>query len=244
MPDPAARQLVDRILETSALPLGPELDCPYLPGRKARHRGFVTDHCDPEVYHALLDRRFRRSGNLFYQPQCPNCRECVQMRIPVGGFRPSKSQRRVWRDNHDLSVTVRSPVLTDEKWRLYARYLEQQHDGTMSAAYDDLERFLYRSPVDSIEFTYHLDGRLIGVAVADRSTSALSSVYMFFDPNLSGRSPGTYSMLWEIDYCRRSDIPYYYVGFYVADCRKMNYKSRFKPHERLTDDLRWVAHDR
>jgi arginine-tRNA-protein transferase len=164
----------------------------------------------------------------------------VQLRLGIEEFAPSRSQRRVWRANNDVTGRVGSPDLTSEKWQLYRRYLAHQHDGTMSDNYEDLYNFLYRSPVHTIEVCYELSGRLIGVSLADQSRHSLSSVYMYFDPDHAGRSLGTFSMLWEIDYCRRMIIPYYYLGFYVRNCGKMSYKANFRPHQLLAPDHRWI----
>ncbi len=57
-----------------------------------------------EIYSTLINLGFRRSGSSLYRPHCPHCRECVPVRLPVIGFRPSRSQRRVQNLNQDLSV--------------------------------------------------------------------------------------------------------------------------------------------
>ena len=49
-------------------------------------------------------------------------------------------------------------------------------------------------------------------------------------------SPGTYSILREIQYCKDNGLPFYYLGYYIADCEKMSYKGKFVPHE-LRDPL-------
>ena len=243
MSSPATQQTVDDFLNTDAVPLGPEFDCPYLPGRKAQFRCFLAGELEPEIYHALMDRSFRRSGNLLYQPNCPTCSECRQLRVPVASFRPTKSLRRIWHRNRDIRAKLIKPQLDQEKWRLYSRYLEYQHDGTMSDEYDALHTFLFCSPVRSVEFDYYLDDRLIGVSIADQSEDVLSSVYMFFDPDYADRSLGTFSALWELDHCRRAGIQYYYLGFYIKNCTKMSYKARFGPHELLDSDNQWTRQD-
>jgi arginine-tRNA-protein transferase len=225
MSNPATQKSIDDLLDSDAVPLGPEFDCPYLPPRKAQFRCFLAGELEPEIYHALMDRRFRRSGNLLYQPNCPACSECRQLRVPVAEFKPTKSQRRIWHRNRDIRAKLIKPQLTDEKWRLYSRYLEYQHDGTMSDEYNDLRSFLFSSPVRSVEFDYYLGERLVGVSIADESQAVLSSVYMFFDPDHADRSLGTFSALWELDHCRRSNIHYYYLGFYIRNCTKMSYKA-------------------
>jgi arginyl-tRNA--protein-N-Asp/Glu arginylyltransferase len=221
--------------------VSPEAPCPYLPGRLARHEVYRADQLEPASYDRLLARGFRRSGRVVYRPRCRGCAECRQIRILVDEFRPSTSQRRVLRRNADLRVKVDRPELDDAKVNLFHRYLDAQHDGSMSRGKESLREFLYDSPTDSFEFQYWLGSRLAGVSIADRVPSGLSSVYMYFDPELSSRSLGTYSVLWEIDYCRREKLPYYYLGYYVAGCTTMNYKARFRPLEVLIGEDRWLS---
>lgn len=236
----AYARIVDAFLKTESLPVSAEHNCPYLPGVRARCEGFCTDELDPEVYARLMDRNFRRSGHVIYRPVCPECNECRTLRVPVHRFKPSRSQRRVLKRNRDVQAAVGPPVLTDEKWQLFLAYMDFQHDDTMSRERQDITDFLYDPPVDTIEICYRLGDELVGVSIADRSRDALSSVYMYFAPQHRRRSLGTYSALWEIDHCRRSGIPYYYLGYYIAGARTMAYKARFAPCEVLNDSNVWV----
>jgi arginine-tRNA-protein transferase len=160
---------------------------------------------------------------------------------PVQQFRPSRSLRRVTRRNSDLRVVAAPPRATGEKFELFRRYLDAQHDGTMGRTPETFSGFLYDSPTSTLEFTYFLGERLVGVSLADRCPGGLSSVYMFFEPECADRSLGTYSVLWEIEYCRQERLAYYYLGYFVAGCSKMAYKSRFHPCQILVGDDRWVA---
>lgn len=218
-----------------------ESPCPYLPGLRARSEAYFVDQLSGTLYERLLARGFRRSGRIVYRPRCRNCRECRSMRIPVNQFSRTRSLRRVWRGNSDVRVEVGDPVATDEKFQLFCRYLDAQHDSAMSRSYESFCEFLYDSPIDTCEFRYSLGERLIGVGLADRWRGGLSSVYMYFDKALGGRSLGTFSVLWEVEYCQREGLPYYYLGYYVAGCQKMAYKSRFRPNEVLVNDDRWIV---
>ena len=149
--------------------------------------------------------------------------------------------RRVWRRNADLRVDESKPVATDEKYALFCRYLDAQHDNTMSRTSETFNDFLYDSPIDTTEFRYQLGERLIGVSIVDRWDGGMSSVYMFFDPDFASRSLGTYSILWEIEYCRRRGLPYYFLGYFVAGSKTMSYKSRFRPNEILVGPDRWIT---
>src|SRR5689334_1602840 len=98
-----------------------------------------------DLYHAFMDRGFRRSGKLIYQPVCEGCRECVQLRVPVERFTPSKSQRRVWRKNSDITAVAGVPEASKEKFELYRRYVNARHAETEIGDYLDFVRFLYDS---------------------------------------------------------------------------------------------------
>mgnify|MGYP000426787549 CR=1 FL=1 len=86
------------------------------------------------------------------------------------------------------------------------------------------------------------DGRLIAVSVCDRFADALSSVYCYYDPELSARSLGTFMALAEIGFCHANDLRWWYLGFLVRGSPKMAYKARFCPQEVLEDGV-WVRYD-
>lgn len=218
-----------------------EFPCSYLPGRLARHESFHTDQLDGATYEKLLGRGFRRCGRIVYRPRCRTCHECRQMRIPVRDFAPTRSMRRVLRQGRDIRVETAPAEFSDAKFDLYRRYLDSQHDGSMSRDVDAFRDFLCASPTTSFEFQYFLGDRLIGVSLMDQVPSGLSSVYMYFDPETSSRSPGTLSILHEIQYCVDHKMQYYYLGYLVSGCGKMEYKSRFTPFEILVSEQRWLG---
>jgi arginyl-tRNA--protein-N-Asp/Glu arginylyltransferase len=176
------QRLVDRFLAEEKLPVSPPSRCPYLPDREDQVEYLVVPELSPAVYEALMNRGFRRNGAVIYRPVCPGCQECRAVRVPVNDFQPSKSMRRVWRRNQDITVEVGPPEPTSEKLDLFRRYLESRHDGTMTGSPEEFHDFLYTSPLATFEFRYSLGRRLIGLSLVDRGLRSLSSVYMFFDP--------------------------------------------------------------
>ncbi len=149
--------------------------------------------------------------------------------------------RRISRRNTDLTVSAGIPIPTREKFDIFMRYLDHQHDDMMPRTYDPFVEFLYDSPTETVEFCYFLGRRIVGVSIADRCPGGLSSVYCFFDPDFQDRSLGTFSVLWEVEYCRTQGLPHYYMGYFIANSPTMAYKARFRPSEFLVGDNQWIV---
>ena len=216
--------------------------CSYLPGRASSTRALWADQIPGDLYHRFMDAGFRRSGKLLYQPACHGCRACQPIRVVVESFRPSKSQRRCVRRNGDLAITVAEPVATDEKHDLYLRYLAGRfgREGPDEEGREAFERFLYESPVETLEFAYRdAAGRLLAVGICDVCPRSLSSVYFYHEPAESRRGLGTFGALREIETAAALGIPYYYLGYWVSGCGAMEYKADFRPNEVLDPDGVW-----
>jgi arginine-tRNA-protein transferase len=218
-----------------SLPLiqGERHACPYLPGLEAQEVYTYGWFVDSAVYEQLMDLGFRRSGDIMYKPQCPKCQKCVPIRIPVQKFQPSESQRRAWRRNQDLVVELDAPLSDDEHFGLYLRYQRHYHAEKEASTREDYERFLVETTIDTVEMRYRLDGELVAVGILDVCPNSLSSVYFYFEPGLHKRSLGVFSALREIEECRTRGLAWWYPGFWVEGCRKMEYKTRYQPHELL-----------
>lgn len=227
-------------LDRQELTRTPTYDCPYLPNRQAVQFGFASEHLDAELYQALMDRGFRRSGTIFYGMECPSCNACVPLRVPVSSFRPSKSQRRTLRKNADVQVKYAEPQFRNESHALYQRYLRHQHPNTpQDESKDSFEEILYGRAVDAIEARYFLAEKLIGVSLLDVGSESLSAVYHFFDPDLRERRIGVLSALKEIQHAHSLGIPHYYLGYWVKDAKTMSYKASYGPNEILVSG-KWI----
>ncbi len=234
---------------TLPLYLTGEHDCSYLDGVQARTL-FVDPgaRIDVATYQTLIDQGFRRSGAHVYRPACRGCSACVPVRLPVAGFVPNRSQRRNWRLNApDITLSDGPAAFREEQFDLYRRYLTARHaDGAMAedATEDSYRRFLVESWGGTTRFIeFRLDGRLVGVAVTDVLEQGLSAVYTFFDPELGERALGTFGVLAQIRTARRLGRPYLYLGYWIAESRKMVYKERFRPIE-AWDGQRWRRFER
>ena len=95
--------------------------------------------------------------------------------------------------------------------------------------------FLVEGATDSWFLEMSLDGDLVGLAAVDLLDDGLSAIYTVFAPELEHRSLGTFAVLWQIEEAKRRELPHLYLGYWIKECRKMNYKTRFKPIEALRD---------
>jgi leucyl-tRNA---protein transferase len=212
--------------------------CPYLEGREERRLVAVIEPGEAgERLDLLTEAGFRRSQNFLYKPACPACAACVPVRIDARAWEPSRNLRRVLRRNEDLAAAERPARATLEQFDLFRRYLLSRHaDGGMTRmgweAYRDMVE-VSPSTTRLVEFREAASGRLVGASLTDRVRSGLSGVYKFFEPEDDRRSLGTFIILWHALRARELGLPYVYLGYWIADCRKMAYKARFAPMERL-----------
>jgi len=217
--------------------------CPYLPDRQERK---VFTHLIGRRAVALNDQLtqsgFRRSQTIAYRPACENCRACVSVRIKAAEFRPSRNFRRIAELNSDIAGTVTRPDPTSEQYSLFRRYLDARHgDGGMAdMTAIDYATMIEDSHVETRLVEYRLsrkkaDGErpLVAACLTDLLADGLSMVYSFYVPEEQQRSLGTFMILDHVERARRLGLPHVYLGYWVEGSRKMTYKARFLPQERL-----------
>jgi arginine-tRNA-protein transferase len=233
--------------------------CPYLVGKEERKvfTHLVGERAG-ELNNILTQGGFRRSQSIAYRPACEGCRACVSVRVVAKDFCPTPSMRRIMRRNADIASDLRVAVPTSEQYAVFRGYLDSRHrDGGMadmtvldyammvedSHIETRIIEYRRRAPVPSMprlredwDSAKRGTGDLVAIALTDVLGDGLSMVYSFFEPDEAARSLGTLMVLDHITRARQMGLSYVYLGYWVSGSRKMDYKSRFLPQERLMPD--------
>ena len=216
--------------------------CPYLPGRYEKK---VFTHLlgdEPVSLNNMLTQAgFRRSQNIAYRPACDGCQACISVRVPVAGFAPGRTFRRILARNAHLRAAAAPAIATGEQYGLLRSYLDARHaEGGMA----DMSELDYVAMVEDTTIATRLieyrlpgppddPGPLAAAALTDTLDDGLSMVYSFYDPGMTANSLGTFMVLDHIERARMLGLPYVYLGYWVEGSRKMAYKTRFRPLEAL-----------
>jgi leucyl-tRNA---protein transferase len=221
--------------------------CPYLAGKEERKvfTHLVGERAG-ELNNILTQGGFRRSQSIAYRPACEGCRACVSVRVVAKDFRPTPSMRRIMRRNADIAGEMRIAVPTSEQYAIFRGYLDSRHrDGGMAdMTVLDYAMMVEDSHIETRIIEYRRKdrdappgkraaGELVAIALTDVLGDGLSMVYSFFEPDEAARSLGTYMVIDHITRAKSMGLSYVYLGYWVRGSRKMDYKSRFLPQERL-----------
>ena len=135
----------------------------------------------------------------------------------------------------------------DESYAVFKKFQMIIHrEPEEDSAERHFEEFLVSTPMENeaegcenmpcMFGTYHqqylLDGKIFAVGVLDILPRGVLCEYLYYDPDYRFIAPGVYTALQEIAFNQRlfrvnPQMQYYYMGFYVQSCPKMNYKSRY-----------------
>jgi len=209
-------------------------DCSYLPSQEAS-----TLFLDPDVSISasintqLSDRGFRRSGSHIYRPDCATCSSCLSSRVLVNDFVFKRQHRKILNRNQDLLIQETESLDSDTAYSLYCEYIHNRHaDGDMHPPNpEQYAAFIAMKPEGTRFFEFSLQERLLAFSVIDQLKHGLSAVYTFYDAEQSRRSLGHYVILWQILKAKELRLPYLYLGYWIKDCPKMNYKINYRPLE-------------
>lgn len=218
--------------------------CSYLPDQTARLEYAFASEITAGDYAGLMLSGWRRFGHALFRPRCPNCSACISLRVDAARFQPNRSQRRVARANQGpISLAIGEPRVTESRLELYRKFHAHR---AMSRGWSEREEdpasyfsSFVDNPFPTEEWAYSLDGTLVGLGLVDRLPVGLSAIYFVHDPAHAGRGLGVWNILCLIEEARRCSLPHLYLGYWVADCVSLAYKSSFRPYQVLGADGHW-----
>jgi leucyl-tRNA---protein transferase len=226
--------------------------CPYLPGKQERKVFTELSGLHAvELNDALGQIGFRRSQGVAYRPSCLDCSACVSVRVVAAAFRPNATQKRLFKRHADLEVSICKPWATDEQFALLRRYLAARHPGGGMSGMDEIDYadMVEHSPVNTHVIEYRepsengRPGRLIGACLSDTTGDGLSMIYSFFEPDNADRPGlGNFIIMDHIARTAEAGLSYVYLGYWITGSKRMEYKTGFRPLERL-GPKGWSAFD-
>lgn len=195
---------------------------------------FNTERLPPEEMDALWATGWRRFGRNFFRysltlTEAGGLDVIVPLRLTAADFIAGKNQRRVIKNNADLTWEIRQASLSPEVIGLFGKHRVRFKDHVP----DSLAVFLGDDPADSpcecLELRCLLGERLIAASFMDVGAQSVSSVYAIFDPAESRRSPGILTFLKEIEWAREHGKTFLHPGYATLGPGVYDYKKQFRP---------------
>lgn len=224
-----------------------EDECAYLDDAKQTTHYKIIHNCTAAYCAALIERGWRRFGNMFFRPICADCNACESFKVDVKNYNFSKSERRILRKNENTKIILQHPQVTTSHLALFEKYHSHMKDKRAWTHETTTPRHYYMSFVHGhgdfgYEALYYIDDVLVGIDLIDILPNGISSIYFYYDPDFSKHSLGTFSMLQQIQIAKENDLDWIYMGYYVQSCQSLEYKSRYKPYHVL-QGRPWDEHE-
>ena len=211
-------------------------DCSYLPKKKEKrlYINIPKSTDNHSLVSELTKNGFRRSFDHMYIPICESCNLCIPSRINIKKFKLSKSNKRNLKINQDLFFKEDTVKRDDRRYKLFKMYCKIRHNDSQMANMNkkEFESFFYNKfNKTKIYDVFDSSKYLIGSILMDIFIDGYSAVYSFFDPGFNKRGLGKYLIIKSILELKLQNIPYLYLGFWVKNSKKMDYKINFNNTE-------------
>ncbi|KAL8368468.1 hypothetical protein RB599_004084 [Gaeumannomyces hyphopodioides] len=146
---------------------------------------------------------------------------------------------------HNFTVALEPDNFTEEKYFLFENYQRLVHKEPPSKiSRSGFRRFLCDSPIrrttdagpdgtqrklGSFHQCYRLDGKLVAIGVLDLLPHCVSAVYFLYHESIHKYNPGKLGAMREIALAIEGGYRWWYSGYYIHTCPKMQYKNDYAP---------------
>ncbi len=204
------------------------------------HEEFFADRVLPETMDELWAEGWRHFGTHFFRYSLGvhdlELRRVIPLRILLGRFGFSKSQRRNLRRNAEFNIRIRPLSITPEAERLFHLHKMRFSAGVPDSIFDFVPREADRSPSETMQLSVFDGDTLVAESYFDLGAAAASGIYAMFDPAYASRGLGTFTLLKEIEFLQAKKKEIYYLGYAYEGSSFYDYKKRFA----FTESFDWV----
>ena len=208
------------------------------------NQAFEADRVTPAQLDTLLANGWRHFGTYFFRYNLgmvgDEIRLVTPLRIRLSEFSFSKSQRRVLRENADLTVTFEPLAIDSEAEELFHRHKQRFDHFPPDTIYEFLAPDSESSPCETKQIRVFDKDRFVTVSYFDVGERSCSGVYAIFDPAEAKRGLGIFTMLKEIEYAIDNGKEFYYQGYAYEGESFYDYKKRFRETEVFDWNGRWT----
>lgn len=208
------------------------------------NEAFEADRATPAQMDTLWANGWRHFGTHFFRYNLgmvgDDIRLVTPLRIRLSEFSFSKSQRRVLRDNSDLTVKIEPLAIDCDAEALFHRHKARFENHQPESIYEFITTHADGSPCETKQIKVFDSDALVAVSYFDVGERACSGVYAIFEPSESKRGLGIFTMLKEIEFAIERRDEFYYQGYAYEGESFYDYKKRFRGTEVYDWNGRWA----
>lgn len=150
----------------------------------------------------------------------------VPTRLALATHQWRKSQRKLLRKNDGIfRVEIRRAEITREKLRVNEQYLLANPTKSIEELHIHTE-FDGRRIFNTLECAVYKGEELVAFSFFDCGQDSVYSKAGIYHPAYKDYSLGTYTMLLELEWCKKNGMKYYYPGYISPDTPLFDYKAK------------------
>ncbi len=197
---------------------------------------FFEQNITPKELDALLADAWRHFGDYFFRNMTSTQEngevwDIVPLRINLEKISYRKSQKKVLRQNQDITTIIADAHITPEKIAIFEKHRLRFEHNRPDSIYNFLSRTPATAPTHTQEIQLYENNQLYAVSFIDNAFESVSSIFAMFDTDFSKRSPGIHTLLMEIEYAIKSNKKYLYLGYAHRESSFYDYKKNFNALE-------------